>query len=87
MQIICPGWGTPPVHAPEVIGEKLGDGVSHGMCGECRAEMRGMERVRLTALIDERVISYVCDRLGAALRLKFAKRLDGFNGYSVEAVL
>lgn len=84
---ICPGWGEPPLHLPEVIGHADGDGhPTHGICGECSAHMRGQERVRITALIHERVISYVTDRLGAALRLKMARRLTGFRGHSVQAV-
>lgn len=86
MIVICPGWGEPRIHEPEVIGEKTGEGISHGMCGECRATIRAMERVRLTALIYERVISKVCDRLSAALRLKMAKKLPGFKGYSIQEV-
>lgn len=87
MNIICPGWGEPRVHDPVVIGQKPGDGDSHGMCGECRITLRAMERVRITALINEQVISYVCDRLGAALRLKMARRLPGFRGHSIQAVI
>lgn len=43
-------------------------------------------RVRLTVhLIGGRTLSGVYDRRGAAFRLRFARKLEDFKGYTVEA--
>jgi hypothetical protein len=39
MDIVCPGWGVPPIHKPKKIGEKQGAGTSHTCCAECEVEM------------------------------------------------
>lgn len=54
--------------------------------GRLQDPRRAYDRVRLTAYFyGPRSISHVTDRLGAALRLRFVRHLEGFKGHCTEA--
>lgn len=88
----CRGW-IEPKHPPMILGEiePLDDKrFTDTACKSCWLEhtalAKSTQQVRLTAYLRQgRVLSSIYDRLGAAMRLRFARKLKDFVGYKLEA--